>query len=45
MKLIISHIKGCIKIQSQHPILSVVLTETATLPAKGQYNIYSTGTP
>ena len=41
----ITSIRSCIRIQSQHPILSVVLTEIQTFLAKGQYTIYSTGTP
>ena len=36
---------GWIRIQLQHPILQIVLIQIVTSPAKGQYTIYSSGTP
>ena len=36
-------VQSWISIQSQHPILQVVLIETTTSMAKEQHNIYSTG--
>ena len=38
-------VQGWIRIQSQHPILQVVLNEAATSLPKEQYTIHNAGTP
>ena len=45
MALLSTSVQGWIRNQSQHPILQVVLIETAASLAKQQYPTYSTRTP